>query len=38
MPHRHINPEAVSKPGAYTHVVEATGSKIVFISGQVALE
>ena len=38
MPHRHINPEAVSKPGAYTHVVEATGSKIVFISGQVALD
>ena len=38
MPHRHFNPEAVSKPGAYTHVVEATGSKIVFISGQVALD
>ncbi len=38
MPTRHINPEAVSKPANYTHVVEATGSRIVFISGQVALD
>jgi enamine deaminase RidA (YjgF/YER057c/UK114 family) len=37
MPNRHINPDAVSKPGAYTHVVEASG-RIVFISGQVALD
>jgi len=38
MPNTHTNPAAVSKPGAYTHVVEATGSRIVFISGQVALD
>ena len=38
MPQRYINPDAVSKPGAYTHVVEATGNRIVFISGQVALD
>ena len=38
MPHRYTNPDAVSKPGAYTHVVEATGSRLVFISGQVALD
>lgn len=36
MPNRYINPDTVGKPGAYTHVVEATGSRIVFISGQVA--
>ena len=38
MPRKYTNPDAVSKPGAYTHVVEATGSRIVFISGQVALD
>jgi enamine deaminase RidA (YjgF/YER057c/UK114 family) len=38
MPHEHINPDAVSKPGAYSHVVEATGSRIVYIAGQVALD
>jgi enamine deaminase RidA (YjgF/YER057c/UK114 family) len=38
MPHTYINPDAVSKPGAYTHVVAAEGSRIVFISGQVALD
>jgi enamine deaminase RidA (YjgF/YER057c/UK114 family) len=38
MPHTYINPEGVSKPGAYTHVVAAQGSRIVFIAGQVALD
>ncbi|HEU0075810.1 MAG TPA: RidA family protein [Dehalococcoidia bacterium] len=38
MPHTYINPDAVSKPGAYTHVVSAQGSRMVFISGQVALD
>jgi enamine deaminase RidA (YjgF/YER057c/UK114 family) len=33
-----LNPDAVSKPGAYTHVVSAQGSRVVFISGQVALD
>jgi enamine deaminase RidA (YjgF/YER057c/UK114 family) len=38
MAHNYINPEGVSKPGAYTHVVSTQGSRIVFISGQVALD
>jgi enamine deaminase RidA (YjgF/YER057c/UK114 family) len=38
MAHTYINPDSVSKPGAYTHVVSAQGSRIVFISGQVALD
>jgi enamine deaminase RidA (YjgF/YER057c/UK114 family) len=38
MGHQHVNPKAVSKPGAYSHVVQATGSRIVFIAGQVALD
>jgi enamine deaminase RidA (YjgF/YER057c/UK114 family) len=38
MPHTYINPDGVSQPGAYTHVVAAEGSRIVFISGQVALD
>jgi enamine deaminase RidA (YjgF/YER057c/UK114 family) len=29
-----INPEALPTPETYTHVVVATGSKLVFISGQ----
>lgn len=35
---RFINPETISKPTGYTHVVEATGSRIIHISGQVALD
>jgi enamine deaminase RidA (YjgF/YER057c/UK114 family) len=38
MAHTYINPSTVSKPGAYTHVVSAQGSRVVFISGQVALD
>jgi enamine deaminase RidA (YjgF/YER057c/UK114 family) len=38
MPHTYTNPSAVSKPNNYTHVVSAQGSRIVFISGQVALD
>jgi enamine deaminase RidA (YjgF/YER057c/UK114 family) len=38
MPHTYINPDTVSQPGAYTHVVSAQGSRVVFISGQVALD
>jgi enamine deaminase RidA (YjgF/YER057c/UK114 family) len=38
MPHTYINPEAVSKPNNYTHVVSARGSRVVFISGQVAAD
>jgi len=35
---QHINPEAVSKPNNYTHVVAAEGRRIVFVSGQVAID
>jgi enamine deaminase RidA (YjgF/YER057c/UK114 family) len=38
MSHTYINPNTVSKPGAYTHVVSAQGGRVVFISGQVALD
>jgi enamine deaminase RidA (YjgF/YER057c/UK114 family) len=37
-PHRFINPEALARPTGYTHVVEARGSRTVYISGQVALD
>src|SRR5262245_9090403 len=31
-----INPPELAKPGGYSHVVTATGGKLVFIAGQVA--
>ena len=31
-----INPEGLSSPLSYTHVVVATGSQLVFVAGQVA--
>jgi enamine deaminase RidA (YjgF/YER057c/UK114 family) len=31
-----INPEGLSVPESYTHVVAAAGSRLVFIAGQVA--
>jgi enamine deaminase RidA (YjgF/YER057c/UK114 family) len=31
-----INPESISTPETFTHVVAAKGSKMVFIAGQVA--
>ena len=31
-----INPEGLSSPLSYTHVVAATGSRLVFVAGQVA--
>jgi enamine deaminase RidA (YjgF/YER057c/UK114 family) len=34
----HINPAGVSQPTGYTHVVTSSGSKIVFVSGQVAID
>ncbi len=33
-----INPEGLSNPGTYTHVVTAQGGKWIFVSGQVALD
>ncbi len=38
MPKLFINPEGLSSPGTYTHVVAAQGGKLVFVSGQVALD
>ena len=32
------NPPTLSKPTGYTHVVEVTGGKTVYISGQIALD
>lgn len=37
-PHRFINPETIAKPTGYTHIVETTGRRTVYISGQVALD
>lgn len=36
--HRYINPSTLAHPTGYTHVVEATGARTVYISGQVALD
>ncbi len=33
-----INPPAVHKPSGYTHAVKTDGCKLVFLSGQVALD
>jgi len=35
---RFINPVAISQPTGYTHVVEVTGGKTVYISGQIAFD
>jgi enamine deaminase RidA (YjgF/YER057c/UK114 family) len=33
-----INPEAMHHPAGYTHVVEVTAGRLVYIAGQVALD
>jgi enamine deaminase RidA (YjgF/YER057c/UK114 family) len=33
-----LNPEGIAKPRGYTHVVTATGGKMIFISGQVGFD
>jgi enamine deaminase RidA (YjgF/YER057c/UK114 family) len=35
---RFINPDTVHPPRGYTHVVDTTGTRTVYISGQVALD
>jgi len=35
---KRINPEGIHKPNGYTHVVETSSSKTIYISGQVALD
>lgn len=37
MPNQHQNPEGVSTPANYTHVVSGTG-RVVYISGQVSAD
>ena len=38
MPVRYINPDALSTPPGYTHVVEVKGGRTIYISGQVPLD
>ena len=38
MTHRYINPPTLAHPTGYTHIVEATGDRTIYISGQVALD
>lgn len=38
MPKQFINPKELSNPGTYTHVVAAEGKRLIFISGQIALD
>jgi enamine deaminase RidA (YjgF/YER057c/UK114 family) len=35
---RFVNPESLTKPTGYTHVVEARAGRTVYISGQIALD
>jgi enamine deaminase RidA (YjgF/YER057c/UK114 family) len=35
---RYINPETMSHPTGYTHVVDTRGSHTIYISGQVSLD
>ncbi|GAB4213885.1 MAG: hypothetical protein OHK0022_51610 [Roseiflexaceae bacterium] len=38
MNHRTLNPSTLSQPVGYSHVVEATAGRTIYISGQVALD
>ncbi len=33
-----INPQGIAAPRGYTHVVTATGGKMIFISGQIGMD
>jgi reactive intermediate/imine deaminase len=35
---KHTNPPTLSKPNGYTHVVEVTGGRTLYVAGQVALD
>lgn len=35
---RHLNPSSFPKPNGYTHVVEASGGRTLYVSGQVSLD
>ncbi len=36
--HRFINPDTIAQPTGYTHVVDTSGNRTVYVSGQVALD
>jgi reactive intermediate/imine deaminase len=38
MANRFLNPDTLPQPSGYTHVVESTGGRTVYISGQIALD
>ncbi|HJX74711.1 MAG TPA: RidA family protein [Gaiella sp.] len=38
MPRTIVNPSTIHPPAGYSHVVEATGSRLVFVAGQAALD
>ena len=38
MEKKFINPEAIHTPRGYTHVVEVNGGRLLFVSGQVAID
>ena len=35
---RHLNPPSLAAPSGYTHVVEVTGGRTLYVSGQVAFD
>ena len=35
---KHLNPPSLAPPRGYTHVVETTGSRAIYISGQIATD
>jgi reactive intermediate/imine deaminase len=35
---RHVNPPSFPKPNGYTHVVEPSGGRTLYVSGQVSLD
>jgi enamine deaminase RidA (YjgF/YER057c/UK114 family) len=37
-PHRYVNPDTMAKPTGYSHVVETTGRRTIYIAGQLALD
>jgi reactive intermediate/imine deaminase len=35
---RHLNPPTLAKPNGYTHLVETSGGRTLYLSGQVSLD
>jgi enamine deaminase RidA (YjgF/YER057c/UK114 family) len=34
----HLNPDTLSKPTGYTHVVSARGQRLIYVAGQIAFD